>query len=118
MRLEKKKELAQKRRWRVRNRIKGSAERPRLSIHFSNRHVYAQCIDDERGMTVVAHDSRGQDSVGLHANRNGAAKIGRLFAEKALAAGVESVVFDRGARRYHGCVAVFAQAARDAGLKF
>lgn len=118
MKLTQKKELAQKRRWRVRNRIKGSAERPRLSVHFSNRHIYAQCIDDERGMTLVARDSRGAELAGLHANMDGAAKIGRLFGEQVVAAGIEAVVFDRGPRRYHGCVAIFAQAARDAGLKF
>ncbi|MDR3316545.1 MAG: 50S ribosomal protein L18 [Puniceicoccales bacterium] len=113
--------LAQKRRWRVRARVNGTAERPRLSVHFSNKHIYAQCIDDEKAVTLVASTSLGAkepSKVSLRANVSGAKNLGDIFAQKTIAAGIRRVVFDRGARRYHGCVRAFADAARAAGLEF
>ena len=117
MKLKKKKALLQRRRWRIRKKVKGTAERPRLSVHFSNKHIYAQCIDDSRGHTLLFLSSLAKDST-LKANTEGAASLGKSFAEKASSAGIESVVFDRSGRRYHGCVKSFAEAARGSGLKF
>jgi len=116
MKLEKKKALLQRRRWRIRKKIKGTAERPRLSVHFSNKHIYAQCIDDTKGHTLLFLSSLAKDSK-LKANSESAAVLGKSFAEKASSAGITSVVFDRSGRRYHGCVKSFAEAAREGGLK-
>ena len=118
MKLQKKSSLAQKRRWRIRKKIKGTAERPRLTVHFSNKHIYAQCIDDVKGHTMAYVSSVGGKETTAKANNEGAAELGKLIAEKAKSAGVESVVFDRAGRRYHGCVKSFAEAAREGGLKF
>jgi large subunit ribosomal protein L18 len=114
--------LAQKRRWRVRTRIKGTMERPRLSVHFSNRHVYAQCIDDHRAVTLASTSSISSKKVAdvgpSQATISGAKEVGEILAAKALAVGIKQVVFDRGPRRYHGCVQAFAEAARGGGLEF
>ena len=118
MKLQKKQSLAQKRRWRIRKKVQGTAERPRLSVHFSNKHIYAQCIDDVQGHTMAYVSSVGGKDAPLKANNAGAVALGQTIAEKAKAAGIESVVFDRGGRRYHGCVKSFAEAAREGGLKF
>jgi len=117
MKLKKKKALLQRRRWRIRKKINGTAERPRLAVHFSNKNIYAQCIDDTQGHTLLFSSSLAKGSE-LKANVEGAASLGKSFAEKAVAAGIESVVFDRAGRRYHGCVKSFAEAAREGGLKF
>lgn len=117
MKLQKKKSLAQKRRWRIRKKVQGSAERPRLAVHFSNKHIYAQCIDDVAGHTLAYVSSVGSTD-SLKANNEGAVTLGKAIAEKAKAAGIESVVFDRAGRRYHGCVKSFAEAAREGGLQF
>lgn len=117
MKLEKKRALLQRRRWRIRKKIKGTAERPRLTVHFSNKHIYAQCIDDAKGHTLLFLSSLDKD-LQVKSNVEGAATLGKVFAEKANSAGVETVVFDRAGRRYHGCVKSFAEAAREGGLKF
>ena len=117
MKLEKKKALLQRRRWRIRKKVKGSAERPRLAVHFSNKHIYAQCIDDTKGHTMLYLSSLAKGSK-IKANVEGAVELGKLLAEKAGPAGIKSVVFDRAGRRYHGCVKSFAEAAREGGLKF
>ena len=105
----------EKRRKRVRRRIYGTAERPRLSAYRSNVHVYAQLVDDDEGHTLVAVDSR---EVGDAENRVEAArKVGELVAERAKEADIEEVVFDRGGNRYHGRVAALAEGARSGGLK-
>jgi large subunit ribosomal protein L18 len=108
--------LLQKRRWRIRKKIKGTAERPRLAVHFSNKNIYAQCIDDTKGHTLVFASTLASEAD--KANNAGASILGQALAEKAVAAGVSSVVFDRSGRRYHGCVKSFAEAAREGGLKF
>ncbi len=120
MKLAKKQLLQQKRRWRLRKKVSGTAERPRLSVTFSHKHIYAQVIDDCAGKTLVALTSTAKDSKSqsLKANVAGASALGKAFAQKAAAAGVSQVVFDRGARRYHGCVKAFADAAREGGLNF
>lgn len=116
MKLLKKLSLLKKRRWRIRKKINGTSERPRLAVHFSNKHIYAQCIDDVKGHTLVQVSSIGTGD--LKANKEGAIQLGRSIAEKAVAAGIDTVVFDRSGRLYHGCVKSFAEAAREGGLKF
>jgi large subunit ribosomal protein L18 len=120
MNLQKKAELRQKRRWRIRKKVVGDAARPRLSVHFSNKHIYAQAIDDEQGATLVFVSTLGKElrDQKLKANVAGAASLGKAFGEKAKAAGIGQVVFDRNGRKYHGCVKTFADAAREAGLDF
>ena len=105
----------EKRRKRVRRRIYGTAERPRLSVYRSNVHIYAQLVDDDEGHTLVAADTR---EAGDAENRvETARKVGELVAERAQAADIEEVVFDRGGNRYHGRVAALAEGARSGGLK-
>jgi large subunit ribosomal protein L18 len=116
MKLLKKLSLLKKRRWRIRKKINGTSDRPRLAVHFSNKHIYAQCIDDVKGHTLVQVSSIGTGD--LKANKEGAIQLGRSIAEKAVAAGINTVVFDRAGRLYHGCVKSFAEAAREGGLKF
>jgi large subunit ribosomal protein L18 len=106
----------EKRRKRVRRKIAGTAERPRLSVYRSNVHIYAQIIDDERGHTLVAADSREVE--GAEDRKDAARKVGELVARKAADAGVEEVVFDRGGNKYHGRIAALAEGAREGGLKF
>ena len=104
-----------RRRARIRRKMFGTAERPRLSVYRSNVHIYAQLIDDYAGHTLVAADSR---EVGEAENRKEAArKVGELLAKKAGDAGIEAVVFDRGGNKYHGRVAALAEGARAGGLK-
>lgn len=116
MKLLKKLSLLKKRRWRIRKKINGTSERPRLTVHFSNKNIYAQCIDDVSGHTLVQVSSIG--STDIKANKDGAIQLGKSLAEKAVAAGIDTVVFDRSGRLYHGCVKSFAEAAREGGLKF
>ncbi|MDR0428792.1 MAG: 50S ribosomal protein L18 [Puniceicoccales bacterium] len=120
MKLMQKKEQAQRRHWRVRKRVTGSAERPRLSLHFSNEHIYAQCVNDDEGKTLVALSSLSVEirRANVRANVNGAVTLGEAFGQLAHGKGIRSVVFDRGSRRYHGCVKAFADAARKSGLEF
>ena len=99
---------------RVRTKIAGTAERPRLAVFRSLTHIYAQLIDDLNGKTIAAASDTG--STGKKSE--GAAAAGKLLAERAKAAGIESVVFDRGGYRYHGRVKALADAARKGGLTF
>ncbi len=115
-------ELARKRRHRrVRKKVAGSAERPRLNVFRSLKHIYAQVIDDERGHTVVAASTLDPD---LRGKLNGLTKteqarsVGKLLGERALARGVKRVVFDRGGYKYHGRVKALAEGSREAGLEF
>jgi large subunit ribosomal protein L18 len=104
-----------KRRRRVRAKVSGTAERPRLSVFRSNRGISAQLIDDESGRTLTAVNWTEPELRGL-AKMEQAKRVGALVAERAKAAGIESVVFDRGGYQYHGRVQVLADAAREAGL--
>jgi large subunit ribosomal protein L18 len=105
----------EKRRRRVRRKLAGTAERPRLSVYRSNVNIYAQLIDDDAARTLAAADSR---EVGEAENRKDAArKVGELIAQKAQDAGIASVVFDRGGNKYHGRIAALAEGAREGGLK-
>jgi large subunit ribosomal protein L18 len=106
-----------RRRRRVRSRIRGNAERPRLSVYRSNRGVFAQLIDDDAGRTVAAASWTEADLRKLDSMEQ-AKRAGELLAERAKAAGVESCVFDRGGYRFHGRVAAIAEGAREGGLKF
>ena len=112
----------ERRRARVRRTLKArAAGRPRLSIHRSSKHIYAQIIDDAAGKTIAAASSLEKDlrtSLKTGADRAAAAAIGKLVAERALKAGVTTVVFDRGAYIYHGRVKALADAAREGGLSF
>lgn len=105
---------------RVRKKVAGSAERPRLAVFRSNRHISAQIIDDTKGVTLASASSLEADvrSAGSTSGVAAASVVGQLIGDRAKAAGVEAVVFDRGGFRYHGRVAALATAARDAGLEF
>ncbi len=105
----------EKRHKRVRRKIIGTAERPRLSVYRSNVHIYAQLVDDYAGHTLLAADSR---EVGEAENRTESArKVGELVARRAADAGVQEAVFDRGGNKYHGRVAALAEGARSGGLR-
>jgi large subunit ribosomal protein L18 len=112
--------LLQKRRWRIRKKVVGTAARPRLSVKFSAKHIYAQAVNDEAGTTLVFLSSLDPElrARKLHANLAGAKALGVAFATKARTAGLGPVVFDRSGARYHGKVKVFAEAAREGGLSF
>ncbi|HUA38028.1 MAG TPA: 50S ribosomal protein L18 [Candidatus Sulfopaludibacter sp.] len=136
MRTEKKQRLAQLRHWRVRRKISGTKERPRMSVCFTNENIHVQFIDDHAGVTLAAVSTTGKatpDRDKLAANVASAKVVGKLAAETALARGIKTVVFDRGNARYHrseskgkdgkpvlvfGKLATLAEAARAAGLKF
>jgi large subunit ribosomal protein L18 len=103
---------------RIRNRVAGTPERPRLAIFRSVNHIYAQIIDDQQGHTIVAAGSTEKDLKGKGGNVDGAKMIGKAVAERAKTKGVTKVVFDRGGYQYHGRVKALADAAREAGLEF
>jgi large subunit ribosomal protein L18 len=106
---------------RIRKKVSGTAERPRLAIHFSGKHVYAQVVDDDAGRTLAAASTVEQGLLGkskVAANRANADIIGKAIAERLIAKKKESVVFDRGGFQYHGKVKALADAARESGLKF
>ena len=103
---------------RVRTKISGTPARPRLNVFRSNAHIHAQIIDDVKGVTLVSASSIEAGFEGIGSNKEAAKKVGTRIAEKALAAGIETVVFDRGGYIYHGRVSELAAGAREAGLKF
>ena len=106
---------------RIRKRLSGSQARPRLAVFRSNKHIYAQIIDDSKGATVTAASTLDADAKkdAKHGGNIAAAKaVGKLVAERAKAKGIETVLFDRGGYLYHGRVKALAEAAREAGLKF
>src|SRR5579862_9327714 len=105
---------------RIRRRVKGTPERPRLAVFRSVKHIYAQVIDDTKGQTVVAASSNEKSSGKTASGGNvaGAKSIGKLVAERAKEKGIKAVVFDRGGYLYHGRVKALAEAARAAGLEF
>jgi large subunit ribosomal protein L18 len=136
MRTEKKQRLAQLRHWRVRRKVCGTKERPRMSVRFTNENIHVQFIDDDARVTLAAASTVSKaapDRDKLAANVASARVIGKLAAETALAKGIKTVIFDRGGARYHrsetkgkdgkpvtafGKLAALAEAARAAGLKF
>lgn len=119
--MKKEHELRVRRHTRIRKRVLGSPERPRLAVFRSDRHIYAQVIDDTSGQTIAAASTvdrglRGDISYG--GNVEAAKRVGTLVAERAREQGISKVVFDRGGFLYHGRVAALADAAREAGLEF
>ena len=121
MRTEQKRRLAQLRRWRVRKKISGTKDCPRMSVCFTNENIHVQFIDDTAGATLVATSTTSKtipDRATLAANVKSAKTVGALAAKAALDKGIKQVVFDRGGARYHGKVKALADAAREAGLKF
>jgi len=110
-----------RRRFRVRKRLEGTAERPRLTVFRSHKHIYAQVVDDVSGRTLASASTADKvlrEQVAFGGNRAAAEAIGKAVAERAQAAGVKKVCFDRGSFQYHGRVAALADAARAAGLEF
>lgn len=103
---------------RIRKRVRGTAARPRLAVFRSNRHIYAQIIDDERGHTIASASSLGLPADAPEGAGSIATQVGARVAQQALAAGVDTVVFDRGGYLYHGQVQALADAARAGGLTF
>ncbi|HYP14779.1 MAG TPA: 50S ribosomal protein L18 [Bryobacteraceae bacterium] len=103
---------------RIRERVKGTADRPRLAVYRSLKHIYAQVIDDRAGRTLVAASSKDKGSSLDGGNVAGAKEIGKAVAERAREKGITKVVFDRGGYLYHGRVKALADAAREAGLEF
>jgi len=108
----------QKRHVRVRGKISGTPERPRLSVFRSNANIYAQVIDDVNGVTLAAASTVEKEFEGATGNKEAARKVGKAIAERAKAKGVNTVVFDRSGYLYHGRVAELAEGAREAGLEF
>lgn len=119
MALDKKVVRRQKLRWRIRARIKGIASKPRLSVFRSNKDIYAQLIDDATGTTLAAASSRQKDIAAQAGTKvEKSAMVGKAIAQKAIALGLETCVFDRGGYLYHGRVKSVADGAREGGLKF
>jgi len=112
------KDARARRRKRVRKRVRGTAERPRLAVFRSNRYIYAQVIDDVEGRTLAAASSQEADLRTRSLNTDTASKVGALVASRAKGAGVQAVVFDRGGYKFHGRVKALADAAREEGLEF
>ena len=110
-------EQRRKRHTRIRKKISGTAERPRLAVFRSNKHIYVQLIDDLNGKTLASASTKDA-TIGAANTVEGAAKIGATVAERAVAAGVSSVVFDRGGFKFHGKVKALADGAREKGLQF
>ena len=113
-----KNKLRQKRHQRIRQHLAGTATRPRLNVFRSLAHIYAQIIDDDKGVTLTAASSVEKTFDGKGGNIEGAKKVGAAIAKKALDKGITEVVFDRGGYIYHGRIKALAEAAREAGLKF
>jgi len=115
------KKLRSKKHQRIRNRIKGSPERPRLCVYRSLNHIYAQVIDDQKGITLVAASTMEKglrENLSAGGDLKAAKEVGKLIAEKALSRGISKVVFDRGGLIYHGRIAAVAESARESGLDF
>ena len=107
-----------KRHKRVRGKISGTPERPRLAVYRSNAHISAQIIDDVNGVTLVSANTYEKDFEGAGSNKEAARKVGVTLAQRAIEKGISAVVFDRGGYIYHGRVSELAEGAREGGLKF
>jgi large subunit ribosomal protein L18 len=121
MRTEQKHKLAQLRHWRLRKKVSGTKDRPRMSVCFTQKNIHVQFIDDLAGVTLAAASTTSKatpDREKLAANVNSAKTVGALAAQAAIGKGIKQVVFDRGGSRYHGKVKALADAAREAGLQF
>jgi len=111
-------QLLQKRRWRIRKKVNGTAARPRLSVRFTMKHIYAQAIDDASGTTVAHVSTTKKGAVSDGTKSDDAKKIGAAMAQALIAKGIKAVVFDRNGYLYHGRVRALADGAREGGLKF
>jgi large subunit ribosomal protein L18 len=119
MRTEQKHRLAQLRHWRIRKKVRGTKDRPRMSVCFTNKNIHVQFIDDSAGATLAAASTASKGAPDkLAANAASAKTVGTMAAQAAIGKGIKSVVFDRGGARYHGKVKALADAAREAGLQF
>lgn len=103
---------------RIRRKVTGTAVRPRLAVHYSNQHIYAQVIDDSVGKTLISASTMDKSFEKAASNVECARKVGQLLAERAKGSNISAVVFDRGGHLYHGKVKALADAAREAGLQF
>ena len=106
---------------RVRNKISGTAERPRMSVFRSNKHIYVQLIDDDQGQTLCSYSTRNKEVANQSKELNKSAQaelVGKYLAQRSIEKGINTVVFDRGGYRYHGRVRKVAEGARNEGLKF
>lgn len=121
MRTQKKIKMRKSRHWRIRQKVRGTKERPRMSVAFTGENIYVQFIDDTSGATLASTSTKSKeldDRDQLRANVKSAERIGKVAADNARKAGIERVVFDRGGNRYHGKVKALADAAREGGLQF
>ncbi len=116
--LNKRTRVRKKRAFRVRKKVRGTAERPRLSVHKTIKHIGAQLIDDENGVTLAMFSTLSKEATGQKKSKDGARFVGQKIAELAKGKKIGSIVFDRGRFKYHGLVAALAEGARDGGLKF
>lgn len=116
MRLDKKLKRLKARKARIRKKISGTKERPRVSVFLSNKNVFAQLIDDKAGKTIVSASTKDKDAGATGKNRDAAKWVGSAISEKALNIGIKQVVFDRNGKRYHGKVKDLADAMREKGL--
>ena len=114
----KRKSIRQRIHKRIRRKVSGTAERPRLAVHFSNQHITAQVIDDVAGKTLASASTMDKEFEKAASNVESAQKVGKLLAERAKGSKISAVVFDRGGHLYHGKVKALADAAREAGLQF
>ena len=111
-------ERRQRIKYRIKKTVSGTAQKPRLTVFRSNSEIYAQIIDDTKGVTLVAASSRDKDLKASGTKTEKAKQVGEAIAKKALAAGIETISFDRGGYLYHGRVKSLAEGAREGGLKF
>jgi large subunit ribosomal protein L18 len=114
----KRKSIRQRIHKRIRRKVTGTAARPRLAVHYSNQHIYAQVIDDSAGKTLVSASTMDKSFEKSSANIESSQKVGQLLAERAKGSNISAVVFDRGGHLYHGKVKALADAAREGGLQF
>lgn len=113
--------LKERRHWRIRKKVRGTSERPRMAVCFTNENIYVQFIDDTRGVTLASTSTLAKsvaERASLAANSESAKKLGAIAAAAAQKAGISRVVFDRGGLKYHGKVKALADAAREGGLQF
>jgi len=103
---------------RIRRKVSGTATRPRLSVHYSNQHIYAQVVDDTIGKTIVSASTLDKSFEKASSNVESAKKVGQLLAERAKGVNISAVVFDRGGHLYHGKIKALADAVREGGLQF
>ena len=103
---------------RVRRKISGTSQRPRLAVHYSNQHIYAQVIDDEAGTTICSASTLSKEVTTKASNQAAATQVGELIAKKAKESKIDTLVFDRGGHSYHGKVKALAEAVREGGIKF